>query len=66
MNENLPSITPSLANAFEPERQELQLALTDDLSTAQMVGEARRALDRAGAAFSASTQDKNYKRQDFG
>ena len=62
MNENLPSITPSLANAFEPERQELQLALTDDLSTAQMVGEARRALDRAGAAFSASTQDPKLQK----
>lgn len=62
MSENLPSITPSLATAFEPERQGLQLALTDDLSAAQIVGEARRALDRAGAAFSASTQDPKLQK----
>ena len=62
MSENLPSITPSLATAFEPERQGLQLALTDDLSSAQIVGEARRALDRAGAAFSASTQDPKLQK----
>lgn len=62
MSENLPSITPSLAKAFEPERQELQLALTDELSAAQIVGEARRALDRAGANFSASTQDPNLQK----
>ena len=62
MSENLPSITPSLATAFEPERQGLRLALTDDLSAAQIVGEARRALDRAGAAFSASTQDPKLQK----
>ncbi len=62
MSDNLPAIPPSLASAFEPERQDLQLALTDDLTAAQMVGEARRALDRTGANFSSSTQDPKLQK----
>ncbi len=62
MSDNLPANVPSLAIAFEPERHSLQLALTDELSAAQIVGEARRALDRTGAAFSASTQDPKLQK----
>jgi len=62
MSETLPAIVPSLATAFEPERQGLQAALTDELSAAQIVGEARRALDRAGANFSHSTQDPKLQK----
>jgi len=57
MSENLPSVVPSLARAFEPERQALQTALTPELSVAQVVGEARRALDRAGVAFTHEVSD---------
>lgn len=62
MNENLPSVVPSLARAFEPERRALQNILTPDLSAAQVVGEARRALDRAGAAFSQEVSDPNLQK----
>lgn len=62
MNNALPATVPSLAIAFEPERQSLQLALTDELSAAQIVGEARRALDRAGANFIKSTQDPKLQK----
>ena len=62
MSENLPAIAPSLATAFEPERDALQSALSGDLTAAQIVGEARRALDRAGANFSQSTQDPSLQK----
>ncbi len=62
MTESLPAIVPSLAKAFEPERQALQASLSDDLSAVQMVGQARRALDRTGAAFSKTTQDPNLQK----
>jgi len=62
MSETLPAIVPSLAVAFEPERQGLQAALTDELSAAQIVGAARRALDRAGSNFSHSTQDPKLQK----
>ena len=53
----LPAITPSLARAFEPERAALQKGLAEtDLTAAQIVSEARRALDRTGAAFTQNTQ----------
>lgn len=55
---NLPATLPSLARAFEPERNALRAGLGDtDLSAAQIVSEARRALDRTGIAFAADTQD---------
>ena len=62
MSENLPSVVPSLARAFEPERRALQNALTPELSAAQVVGEARRALDRAGVAFTHEVSDTNLQK----
>ena len=62
MSENLPSVVPSLARAFEPERRALQTALTPELSAAQIVGEARRALDRAGVAFTHEVSDPNLQK----
>lgn len=62
MSENLPSLVPSLARAFEPERKALQNILTPELSAAQVVTEARRALDRAGAAFSHEISDPNLQK----
>lgn len=62
MSGNLPSVVPSLARAFEPERKALQNVLTPELSAAQVVGEARRALDRAGAAFSHEVSDPNIQK----
>lgn len=55
---HLPSIVPSLARAFEPERHVLRKGLAEsDLTAPQIVSEARRALDRVGVAFSAQTPD---------
>lgn len=49
---SLPAITPSLARAFEPERKALREGLAhQDLTAAQIVSEARRALDRTGIDF---------------
>lgn len=62
MSENLPSVVPSLARLFEPERRALQNTLTAELSAAQVVGEARRALDRAGAAFTHEVSDPNLQK----
>lgn len=62
MSENLPSIVPSLARLFEPERKALQNRLTPELSAAQIVGEARRALDRAGVAFTHEVSDPNIQK----
>ena len=62
MSENLPSVVPSLARIFEPERRALQNTLTPDLSAAQVVGEARRALDRVGVAFSQDVSDPNLQK----
>ncbi len=54
---DLPAIVPSLARAFEPERAALQKGLAEtDLTAAQIVSEARCALDRTGAAFTHQTQ----------
>ena len=62
MSENLPSVVPSLARIFEPERRALQDTLTPELSAAQVVGEARRALDRAGVAFTHEVSDPNLQK----
>ncbi len=62
MSENLPSVVPSLARIFEPERRALQNSLTPELSAAQVVGEARRALDRAGVAFTHEVSDPNLQK----
>ena len=53
---------PSLARAFEPERRALQTALTPELSAAQIVSQARSALDRAGASFSREVCDPNLQK----
>ena len=58
MSSNLPSVAPSLADAFEEERENLRLAISSqDLSAAQSVSEARRALDRTGDIFAKKTKD---------
>lgn len=62
MSENLPANVPSLARIFEPERRALQNTLTAELSAAQIVGEARRALDRAGVAFTHEISDPNLQK----
>ena len=55
---NLPATLPSLARAFEAERESLRAALSEgDLSAAQTVQLSRRALDRTGARFSDSASD---------
>ncbi len=59
---NLPAQVPSLARAFEPSRQALQQELSDSQTTAQIVTQTRRALDRAGAAFQAQTDDPNVQK----
>ncbi len=49
---NIPHNVPSLARAFEPERRALQEGLSGhDLTAAQIVSEARRALDRTGVTY---------------
>lgn len=54
----VPHNVSSLARAFEPERQQLKKALGDqDLSASQIVADARRALDRAGASFAQDSSD---------
>jgi len=62
MSGNLPSVVPSLARIFEPERKALQNSLTAELSAAQVVGEARRALDRVGVAFTHEVSDPNLQK----
>jgi len=53
---------PSLARLFEPERRVLQNTLTPELSAAQVVGAARKALDRAGVAFTHEVSDPNLQK----
>lgn len=62
MSENLPSIVPSLARVFEPERKALQNVLKPELSAAQVVSEARHALDRAGVAFTHEVSDPHLQK----
>ncbi len=58
MTDNLPATIPSLARAFEGEREELRSLITgEDLSSHKAVSEARRALDRTGDIFAATTDD---------
>lgn len=58
-----PAITPSLARAFEPERQTLRKNLDkQDLTAAQIVSEARRALDRTGLQFSQNNADPHINK----
>lgn len=58
MTDNLPATIPSLARAFENEREALRSLITsDDLSSHKAVAEARRALDRTGDIFAATTDD---------
>ena len=62
MKDNSLSVTPSLAQHFVKERQALQSALHKDLSPSQVVGEARRALDRTGLSFTRSVSDPNIQK----
>jgi len=59
MNETLPARIPSLSTAFEAERALLLKTLGPDVSAAQIVAEARRALDRAGGRFAQDVTDPN-------
>ena len=62
MSDSLPETLPSLARAFEPERRALQSQLTDELSAAQIVSQARSALDRTGANFTRELADPNLQK----
>jgi hypothetical protein len=62
MDDNALIVTPSLAQHFAQERRDLQTALNRDLSPAQVVGEARRALDRAGLSFTRSVTDPQIQK----
>lgn len=63
MTENLPANIPSLARAFETEREALRLAISEqDLSSAQSVAEARRALDRTGNVFANQTENMHLEK----
>jgi len=58
MTDNLPATTPSLARAFESEREALRLRITgENLSSHKAVSEARKALDRTGDIFAQTTDD---------
>lgn len=55
---NMPATVPSLARAFEAERKALKEGLAQqDLTAAQIVSEARRALDRTGLTFAKDSHD---------
>ncbi len=55
---SLPATVPSLARAFELERRALKEGLGQrNLTAAQIVSEARRALDRTGANFAGDSSD---------
>jgi hypothetical protein len=63
MSQNLPAVVPSLARAFEEERDNLRMAISgQDLSSAVAVTEARRALDRTGDLFSRQTEDMQIQK----
>ncbi len=57
MTENSPATIPSLSRAFYPMRKELREIITDDMSAAQIVSEARKALDNTGRVFSKDVTD---------
>jgi len=56
------SVAPSLAKHFAPERLALQSALQKDLLPSQVVGEARRALDRTGLSFTREVDDPQIQK----
>ncbi|WP_371397184.1 hypothetical protein [Fretibacter rubidus] len=63
MTQTLPATVPSLARAFEPERDRLRNALSTESNTADIVViEARRALDKAGASFANTTDDPTLQK----
>ncbi len=63
MTDNLPATIPSLARVFENEREDLRaLIASEDLSSERAVSEARRALDRTGDIFAASTDDMHIQK----
>ena len=63
MSENLPATIPSLARAFESEREGLRLSIAEqDLSSVKAVVQARRALDRTGSVFASSTEDMQLQK----
>ena len=63
MTENLPAIIPSLARAFEDERENLRLAInSQDLSSTIAVREAKRSLDRTGSLFVSQTEDMQLQK----
>lgn len=57
MTDVVHSDLPSLSRAFEPARQELRDIITPDMSAAQIVSHARRALDGTGDRFARDTSD---------
>jgi len=63
MTKNLPATIPSLARVFENEREALRSLITNEgLSSQRAVSEARRALDRTGDIFAASTDDMQIQK----
>lgn len=63
MSDNLPATIPSLARAFEDERENLRSVISaQDLSSSQAVIEARRALDRTGDIFASQTEDMHLQK----
>lgn len=63
MSDTLPATVPSLARAFEPERARMQSLLSDNtLSAAEIVTEARRALDASGARFAKDISDPHLNK----
>ncbi len=62
MKDNSLSVSPSLAQYFAKEKQALQTVLHKDLSPSQVVGEARRALDRTGLSFTRNVSDPQIQK----
>ncbi len=63
MSKNLPATLPSLARVFENEREALRTLINNEgLSSQRAVSEARRALDRTGDVFAASTDDMQIQK----
>ena len=63
MSTQLPATIPSLARAFENEREEMRLAIAEqDLSAHQAVLHARRALDRTGDSFMAQSENRQVQK----
>lgn len=63
MTSSVPATIPSLARAFEPERERLLTSLRGTDAVSEMVVlDARRALDKTGADFAATTDDPQLQR----